>query len=359
LHHVLESLDHPFYVIDADDYTVLVANSAAKKAFKAGATKCYVLAHARDRLCDEIEHQCPVKTVKRSKRPFTIDHLHYDSKGNPRHDEVHAYPILNARGEVAQVLVYALDITARKQAEQRLEQKTIEAGQRTKELESLIQMVAHDLKSPAIAISGMARRLKNTPPGDPCPEREQMLEQLSAAGNKIESFLKNLLDGLELQSHEPKREAVRLDRIILEAANAHRPVADERGTELLIEVPGSVPEVLGEELRLRQVLDNLILNALNHMGVPARPCVSVQMLTLEDSLFIRVSDNGVGIPPELHDKIFERFFRGPQSGGQQGSGLGLYIVKKIIEGHGGAVWVESRVGHGSAFCFTLPLAGSL
>jgi PAS domain S-box-containing protein len=117
----LESLTHPFYVIDANDYSIRVANSAARALGASGATTCHALSHDRDTPCDGEDHPCPLIEVKRTGRPVTVEHVHPDSERNPRHVEVHGYPIFDTEGNVVQMIEYSLDITERKRFEAELQ----------------------------------------------------------------------------------------------------------------------------------------------------------------------------------------------------------------------------------------------
>ncbi len=116
---VIESLPHPFYVVDAAHYTIIMANSAAEAAGLAHGSACHSVAHGRTEPCGGSECPCPIEDVKRTKKPVTVEHVHYDLKGIPRMVQVQAYPILDASGEVSKVIEYSLDITARKEAEKR------------------------------------------------------------------------------------------------------------------------------------------------------------------------------------------------------------------------------------------------
>jgi PAS domain S-box-containing protein len=246
------------------------------------------------------------------------------------------------------------DVTRRKEAEQALEQRTIEARQRNEELESLIQMVAHDLKSPVITIGGLVRLLKGSMAkmsGD--DRKEQILNQLSLTSESVERFLRDLLDGLVSEHTEPERAELRLDEVVNEVVRQHRQMIDEKGINLDVEI-SPAPMVLGDRHRIRQVLDNLVINAVRHMGNNNHPMIRIQVLSDQDHVVTKVSDNGVGIPAQYLDKIFDRFFRGSKSGVQGGTGLGLSIAKKIIESHGGRIWVESEDGKGATFVFVLP-----
>jgi len=119
LNNALESLTHPFYVIDANDYTVKIANSAAGFGVLSEKSTCYGLTHKRKKPCSA-EHPCPLREVKKTKKPAVAEHVHFDKDGNPRNIEVHGYPIFDNDGNVVQMIEYFLDITERKKVEERL-----------------------------------------------------------------------------------------------------------------------------------------------------------------------------------------------------------------------------------------------
>jgi PAS domain S-box-containing protein len=125
LSNILESLTHPFYVIDADDYTIKMANSAAWTGKLPEKATCYMISHKRDKPCDGTDHICPLKEVKKTGKEITIEHVHYDKDGNVRNVEVHGYPIFDNEGNVVQMIEYALDITERKKAEEALRDSEI------------------------------------------------------------------------------------------------------------------------------------------------------------------------------------------------------------------------------------------
>ncbi len=120
LNTILEAMTHPFYIIDANDYTIKIANSALYRGKLPEKTTCYMLTHKRDKPCNGSDEPCPLEEIKKSKRPIVTEHVHYDKDGNPRKVEVHAYPILDDKGNVSEIIEYALDITERKQAEESL-----------------------------------------------------------------------------------------------------------------------------------------------------------------------------------------------------------------------------------------------
>ncbi len=117
---ILESLPNAFYVIDASDYTIKVANSAAKFGQLPKGATCYALTHKTDRPCGSAEHPCPLEKIRETKRPVRVEHLHYDKNGNPINVEIHAFPVFDNEGNVWQIVEYVLDITERRQAEEAL-----------------------------------------------------------------------------------------------------------------------------------------------------------------------------------------------------------------------------------------------
>jgi PAS domain S-box-containing protein len=117
LHSVIEALEHPFFVIDVHDYSVKLANSAAKGSSELNDIPCYALTHNASEPCQTAEHICPLYEIKKSRQPVVTRHIHYDQDGNRRDVEVHAFPIFDADGELEQMIEYTLDITGRSSSE--------------------------------------------------------------------------------------------------------------------------------------------------------------------------------------------------------------------------------------------------
>jgi len=248
------------------------------------------------------------------------------------------------------------DITARKKAERALAASAETARRRTEELESLVQMVIHDLKSPVITIAGMVNILKKTLKEFPPDEaRQKILEQICASSETMEHFLRDLLDGLVLEQQPPNRGPFRLGEVVKRVIARHKQAVEERGISVTVDLPDSIPEVFADERRIEQVIENLVGNAIRYMGEKGSPALRLQVALQKNRLVTTVSDNGIGIPATFQEKVFDRFFRVPNTGVKVGTGLGLSIVKKIVESHGGIVWVDSEDGKGSTFGFTLPV----
>jgi len=120
LNNILDALTHPFYVLDANDYTIKMGNLATKAGNLLENPTCYALTHKTDKPCRGADHICPLEEVKRTKKPVVVEHIHYDEDDNARNIEVHGYPIFDNDGNVVQMIEYSLDITERKRAEEAL-----------------------------------------------------------------------------------------------------------------------------------------------------------------------------------------------------------------------------------------------
>lgn len=120
LNNVLESVQHPFFVINAEDYSILMANSATNAGDLSKKPTCHAITHNTGKLCNENEHLCPLKEMKRTKKSVVVEHIHYDKNNNKRNVEVHGYPILDSRGNLTRMIEYTLDVTERKVAEEAL-----------------------------------------------------------------------------------------------------------------------------------------------------------------------------------------------------------------------------------------------
>ncbi|MCA1961158.1 MAG: PAS domain S-box protein [Desulfomonile sp.] len=248
------------------------------------------------------------------------------------------------------------DITARKEAERALARSVETARRRSEELESLVQMVIHDLKSPVITIAGMVRALKKSLRSLPPDEaREHILNQIDISSETMENFLRDLLESLAVEQQQPERSFLRLDEVVKRVMERHKNAVEEHGIAVTVDLPDSIPEICADERRIEQVIENLVGNAIRYMGEKDSPTLRLQITQQEDRLVTTVSDNGIGVPAAFQEKIFDRFFRVPGTGVKVGTGLGLSIVKKIVESHGGVVWVDSEEGKGSTFGFTLPV----
>jgi signal transduction histidine kinase/ligand-binding sensor domain-containing protein len=226
-----------------------------------------------------------------------------------------------------------------------------ELGGRNTELERFAYTVSHDLKAPLITIRSFAGFLeKDVVAGELERFRRDVARILAATGRMLR-LLEDLLDLARAGRTLGPRVAVSMSEIAHEAADNLPALAR---AELVI--PPDLPRVSVDRARLVEVLQNLLGNAAKFMGEQARPRVEVGARESADGVVFFVADNGLGIEPRFHETVFGLFERlDPQS---DGSGVGLAVARRVVELHGGRIWVESE-GHarGSRFCFTIPDPG--
>ena len=229
-----------------------------------------------------------------------------------------------------------------------------EAMQATRARDEMLGVVAHDLRNPLNTIF-MGARLMLDVIGDPDSRLSKHAEMVHRAAERMNRLIQDLLDVRRIDSGrlaiEARPEAV--EGMLAEAMEMLRPLANAAALELGCSIEGRLPQVKADAARILQVLSNLVGNAIKF--TPAGGKVRLRAEPSNGEVRISVIDTGPGIPPEQLPHIFGRFWQG-RSADRRGIGLGLAIAKGIVEAHGGRIWVESQVGVGSEFIFTLPVA---
>jgi signal transduction histidine kinase len=219
--------------------------------------------------------------------------------------------------------------------------------------------VSHDLRTPLTRLRGTAEMaLASPPPGDCAQQLEHYRELLADCveeSDRVLVMLNTLMDISEAESGtmQLRREPVPLADVVARAIDLYRDVADAKGVKLASDAAPSEIVVTADRTRLEQVAANLIDNAVKYTPPGGR--VDVDVRRDGDTAVLRVRDSGPGIPADELPRIFDRLFRGDTSRAERGLGLGLSVVKAIVEAHGGQVEVSSEPGHGSVFTVHLPL----
>lgn len=220
----------------------------------------------------------------------------------------------------------------------------------TRARDDVLGIVAHDLRNPLNNIVIQADLLRRTKSGG---RAETAAAAIERAARRMSRLIEDLLDVTRMDAGRLSVNPARLSArdVVLESVAAHRQLATKAGLELRVEAAPEVAEVWGDRDRVLQVFENLIGNACKF--TPAGGRVSVGASPRGDHVLFWVTDSGQGIAREHLGHLFDRFWQG-HAGKRDGAGLGLPIVKGVIEAHGGRVWVESTPGEGSSFYFTLP-----
>jgi signal transduction histidine kinase len=230
-----------------------------------------------------------------------------------------------------------------------------EAQAATGARDEMLGIVAHDLRNPLNTIMMASDVMMELPPTAPLSEGRRTIEMVRRAADRMNRLIQDLLDVKRIESGrlavEPRPQSV--ISVVNEAIEMLRPLATGNSLKLCAELPPDLPLVQIDPPRIHQVLSNLVGNSIKF--TPAGGTITLRAEPLAEEVRITVIDTGPGIPPEQLPHLFGRYWQGA-AGDRRGIGLGLAIAKGIVEAHKGRIWVESTVGQGSRFHFTVPIS---
>ncbi len=246
------------------------------------------------------------------------------------------------------------EITERRRAEEALKERSGQLEGANKELEAFTYSVSHDLRAPLRAIQGFAQIIVRRHRTSLNEEGQHYFDNIVEASDQMSKLIEDLLTYSRLGRQAVHFKPVSLEDLLAEVVDNLAARVTEADAYFSLPSSDNLPVIHGNRTLLSQIFTNLLDNALNYRRpeIPLRVALTCQ--TEADYSVIRVTDNGIGIPPEFHEKIFTIFQRLHSQEECPGTGIGLAIVKKSVELLGGRIWVESVVGEGSTFCVKLP-----
>jgi PAS domain S-box-containing protein len=302
--------------------------------------EAWKLVHPEDReLTDEIR----ARRLKGEKAPSE-----YEARGLTKFGETIWIRRRNTRidyeGRPA-ILGNIVDITEQKAAEEELRRIN-------QELENFVHIVSHDLKIPIISIQGFASRLQKNYQGKLEKRGRKYLDHIRSSADRMEVLVSDLLSLSTIGRVVSDFADVSSHNILNKVASSLKPSLEENGIEFI--VGENLPSIYCDGQRIYQVFENLLANAIKFVQGAKNPRIEVGYEDRGQLHEFYVRDNGIGIDPKYHRKIFETFHRLKETKSQEGTGLGLAIVDRIVNHHGGKVWVESEKAKGATFYFTLP-----
>lgn len=244
----------------------------------------------------------------------------------------------------------ARDITYRKQSEEIIKNQLSELEVKNAELERFTYTVSHDLKSPLITIKGFLGHLVLDAKSGKFERMESDIKRISNAADKMETLLKDLLELSRIGRIVNPSTEFSMSSVVKEAYELLYINIKDKGID--ISYDEHMPHIYGDKVRIREVWQNLMENAIKYIGNQAVPFIKIGYIKADENIIFFIKDNGIGIENKYHNKIFELFEKLDIK--TEGTGIGLALVKRIIEFHGGRIWVESEgKDKGSAFYFTI------
>ena len=285
----------------------------------------------------------------REQGSLKLESLHRDKNGVVFPVEIEANYI--EFGGTPYDCAFVRDVSDRKRAEREREDLIARLETQNTELDRFAYTVSHDLKTPLITIKGYLGLLEEDVLGNDPQQVADDMARIGGAADRMYELLGDVLELARVGRRVNPPEDVELRELAAEALELVEGRIADSGVE--VAVASDLPAVYGDRMRLREVLQNLIENAAKHMGDQPEPRIEIGARRQGDELVCYVRDNGVGIEPRYHERVFGLFDKlDPQS---EGTGVGLALVKRILEVHGGRIWIESEgIGRGATFCFTLP-----
>ena len=264
--------------------------------------------------------------------------------------------LLNARriyretNKTEMILLAIEDITERKRAEEAVLRLNRELEEKNAEMEQFAYTVSHDLKSPLVTIRGFIGHVQRDVSEGRMDRLADYSERIDGATGRMSRLIDNLLDLSRIGRVAAESSPIPLAETIQWICRTHGEQLADRGITVVVQE--AMPTVYGDEDRIVEVFDNLITNAIRYGCDAEEPRIEIGAEDDDNKYRIFVRDNGQGIRAEQHDKIFGLFQR--LHPGKDSTGVGLAIVRRIVEVHGGRVWVESSPGSGATFWVEFP-----
>jgi len=254
-------------------------------------------------------------------------------------------------------LALAERINFERREKDRAQREALLASERANKIkDEFLANTSHELRTPLNGIIGIAESLLDGTGGDLPSKAKSNLVMIVSSGKRLSNLVNDLLDFSQMRNNtlELRRKSIDLRQLTDVVLTILHPLVARKPVELLNAIPPDTPDVLADENRIEQIMHNLIGNAIKftHEGR-----VSVSCRISEGEVVTTVSDTGIGIRSENFERIFESFEQGDGTEARVygGTGLGLAVSKQLVEGHGGRIWVESELGTGSRFSFSLPM----
>lgn len=391
LKNITDGIGEDILLLSAD-YRILWANKTVlskldSKMDEITGKHCYEVTHGREKPCDFYEEICPIVELQNTGNPVTLSHIHVDKYGKEKFVEVSAYPIKNEKGKTIQYIHMCKDVTERKMV-QRAELERLQAETANKAKSDFLANMSHELRTPLNSILGFSEVLADELFGKLNERQKEYSKDIYESGVHLLNLINDILDLSKVESGKMELEpdSFMLRDALGVALSLFKEKAMKHDLKLDLDMdPEADIEIEADKRKFKQIMFNLLSNAVKFtpdggsVRVSARKVHEGSVIArnksdeaiLNDEIatpsarndnfnnFIDISvvDTGIGIKPEDFPKLFQEFTQLESTYTRQyeGTGLGLALTKKLVELHGGKIWVESEFGKGSKFIFVIPV----
>jgi PAS domain S-box-containing protein len=297
------------------------------------------------------ESECKIyKTARDGISRHVDDEVFWTREGSPVPVEYITTPIYEATGIVGTVVTFR-DIRERKRAEEERERLVAELERSNRELEQFAYAASHDLQEPLRMVSSYVQLLARKYKGQLDDQADKYIAFSVDGANRMQKLIEGLLTFSRITSRGGRFGPVDANAVFAGAvANLATAISESRATV----TKEDLPVVFGDEIQLMQLLQNLIGNAIKFRKPGILPLVQVSAAKKGEDWIFSVRDNGIGIEPRFHDRIFQIFQRLHSREDYPGTGIGLALCRRIVERHHGRIWIDSVPGQGTAFFFAIP-----
>jgi two-component system NtrC family sensor kinase len=341
---LFDHLPAGLYIIDAQ-YKLLTINKS--RALRSGqppkllvGRPCHQALFNRSEPCPE----CRVQETLRTGRDTQRSERRYTSGDESYEWEINAYPVLDEDGQATQVILFEQDISERRRLESILTQ-----SEKLAAIGQLAAGVAHEINNPLTAIIANAQILHRELPAN--SDLQESVDLIARAGARATQVVRNLLDFARKEEYHLG--LTNLNETLEKALELIQHEILARGVRMELNLDPNLPPILASQDHLQSVWLNLLLNAIDSLDKSPSE-IKIASRRAAHEIYISVTDNGKGIPPDRLTRIFEPFYTTKAAG--RGTGLGLSVSHRIVKQHGGRIGVESQLGAGSTFTVVLPLS---
>ncbi len=347
---LLKSLHEGIWVLDKDDRTTFVNPRMAEML---GYTEEEMLGKPVYSFNDEEWKKFTAEKMERRKQGITeqLEGEMLRKDGGRVYALFAASPILDEDGNYAGSIAGVQDITERKIAEEKLKQTLAELDRSNKELEQFAYVTSHDLREPLRMMTSFSQSLEKRYKGKLDQTADEYIHFIVDGAARMQRLIDDILIYSRVTTRALPFESVEMQRILRDALVNLRASIEENKALIAHE---TLPVIQADPSQMLQVMQNLIANAIKFHREEERPVVHISASQEGKEWIFSVRDNGIGMDPELFGRLFNLFQRLHPPDKYPGTGVGLAVTKKIVQRHGGRIWVESQPGNGSTFYFSIP-----